>query len=60
MVEYVGTHLATYLRADRISRQVFGKEAVLDYSPQNADKGSVVASFKRRRTGNRAEQRAEV
>ena len=60
MVEHVSTHLATYFRANRIPRQVFGKEAILNYSPQNAKKGSVAASFKRRRADNRAEQGAEV
>lgn len=32
------------------SRQVFGHKAVLKYAPQTADKMSVAASFKRRRT----------
>jgi hypothetical protein len=60
VVEHVSTHLAMYLRADRTPRQVFGKEAVLNYSPQNVEKGSVAASFKSCRTDNRAEQGADA
>ncbi|KAF8419799.1 hypothetical protein L210DRAFT_3615596 [Boletus edulis BED1] len=36
------------------NRQIFGRQAVLNYSPQNAEQGSVAASFKRRRIGNAA------
>ncbi|KAF8131920.1 hypothetical protein EV363DRAFT_1449624 [Boletus edulis] len=36
------------------NQQIFGRQAVLNYSPQNAEQGSVAASFKRRRIGNAA------
>ena len=37
-------------------RKIFGREAILDYQPQIAEKASVAASFKRHRTDNAVAQ----